>query len=159
MISRSVGSSSTSGSVLTARSLDPASDSVSPSLSAPLLLALCLTLSKINIKFKKKKKGISVTVAMQVSLRTTAGGTVWSASKQRGQDGHEIALVTAASAARGPSIRALGSDTFPIDSTCPVVRGSESFPTEEEGLRLQSRQKLRTPKETEYLKRLKHVLS
>ena len=34
MISRFVGSSPTSGSVLTARSLEPASDSVSPSLSA-----------------------------------------------------------------------------------------------------------------------------
>ena len=35
MISRSVGSSPTSGSVPTARSPEPASDSVSPSLSAP----------------------------------------------------------------------------------------------------------------------------
>ena len=34
-ISRLVGSSPASGSVLTARSLEPASDSVSPSLSAP----------------------------------------------------------------------------------------------------------------------------
>ena len=53
MISRSVGSSPTSGSVLMARSLEPASDSVSPSLSAPTPLALCLGLSKIN-KCKKK---------------------------------------------------------------------------------------------------------
>ena len=50
MISELVSLSPTSGSVLTARSLKPASDSVSPSLSAPLLL----TLSKINIKKKKK---------------------------------------------------------------------------------------------------------
>ena len=35
MISRSVGSSPASGSVLTAQSLEPASDSVSPSLSHP----------------------------------------------------------------------------------------------------------------------------
>ena len=35
MISRFVGSSPASGSVLTARSLEPASDSLSPSLSAP----------------------------------------------------------------------------------------------------------------------------
>ena len=34
------------GSVLTAQSLELASDSVSPSLSAPPLLALCLSLSK-----------------------------------------------------------------------------------------------------------------
>ena len=45
MISRFVGSSPTSGSVLTAQSPEPASDSVSPSLSAPPLLALCLSVS------------------------------------------------------------------------------------------------------------------
>ena len=44
MISRYVGSSPTSGSVLTAQSLDPASDSVSPSLSAPTLLCLSVSL-------------------------------------------------------------------------------------------------------------------
>ena len=44
MISQFMGSSPTSGSVLTAQSPDPASDSVSPSLSAPPLLALCLSL-------------------------------------------------------------------------------------------------------------------
>ena len=44
MISRFVGSSPMSGSVLTARSLEPASYSVSPSLSAPLPLTLCLSL-------------------------------------------------------------------------------------------------------------------
>ena len=49
-ISRSVGSSPASGSVLTARSLEPASDSVSPSLSLPLPCSrsLSLSLSKIN---------------------------------------------------------------------------------------------------------------
>ena len=45
-ISRFVGSSPASGSVPTARSLEPASGSVSPSLSALPVLALCL--SKIN---------------------------------------------------------------------------------------------------------------
>ena len=45
MISRSVGSSPTSGSVLTAQSLEPASDSVSASLSAPPLLVHALSLS------------------------------------------------------------------------------------------------------------------
>ena len=44
MISRFVGLSPTSGSVLTAQSLEPVSDSVSPSLFAPSLLALCLSL-------------------------------------------------------------------------------------------------------------------
>ena len=45
MISWFVRSSPTSGSVLTAQSLEPASDSVSPSLSAPPLLSLCLSVS------------------------------------------------------------------------------------------------------------------
>ena len=50
MISRFVSLSAESGSVLTAQSLEPASGSVSPSLSAPPLLMLCLSLSlsKIN---------------------------------------------------------------------------------------------------------------
>ena len=47
MVSWFVGSSSASGSVLlTAQSLEPASDSVSPSLSAPPQLSLSFT--KIN---------------------------------------------------------------------------------------------------------------
>ena len=46
MISLLVSSSPTSGSVLTAQSLEPASDSVSPSLSAPSLFMLCLSLSQ-----------------------------------------------------------------------------------------------------------------
>ena len=44
MISWLVSSSPASGSVLTARSLEPASDSVPPSLSAPPLLTHCLSL-------------------------------------------------------------------------------------------------------------------
>ena len=48
MISRFVGSSPVSGSVLIAQSLEPASDSVSPSLSAPPLLVLSVPLSKIK---------------------------------------------------------------------------------------------------------------
>ena len=58
IISQLMSLSRASGSVLTAQSLEPASDSVSPSLSAPLLLTLCLSLSlslslsKIN-KLKK----------------------------------------------------------------------------------------------------------
>ena len=44
MISWFMSSSPASGSVLTAQSLEPASDPVSPSLSAPPLLMLCLTL-------------------------------------------------------------------------------------------------------------------
>ena len=45
-ISRFVGSSPAAGSVLTAQSLEPVSDSMSPSLSAPPPLALCLSLSQ-----------------------------------------------------------------------------------------------------------------
>ena len=48
MISWFVGSSPTSGSVLTAQSLEPAWDSVSPSLSPPSLLMCCLFLSLKN---------------------------------------------------------------------------------------------------------------
>ena len=45
MISWFVGSSPMPGSVLTARSLEPTSDSVSPSFSARPLLTLCVSLS------------------------------------------------------------------------------------------------------------------
>ena len=48
MISQFMGSSPASGSLLTARSLEPASGSGSPSLSAPPLLALCLSKKYIN---------------------------------------------------------------------------------------------------------------
>ena len=52
MISRFVSSSPASGFVLTAQSLEPVSDSVSPSLSAlPLLTSVCLSLqNKLNVK-------------------------------------------------------------------------------------------------------------
>ena len=53
--SQFVSSSPASGSGLTARSLEPASDSVSPSLSAPPPLTFCLSLSKINKHYKIKK--------------------------------------------------------------------------------------------------------
>ena len=46
MISWFMGLSPASGSLLTAQSLQPALDSVSPSLSAPPLLTLCLSLSQ-----------------------------------------------------------------------------------------------------------------
>ena len=48
IISQFVGLTPALGSVLTAQSLEPASVSVSPSLSAPPLLILCL--SKISVK-------------------------------------------------------------------------------------------------------------
>ena len=46
VISQSVSSSPASGSVLTAQSLEPVSDSVSPSLSDPPPFMLCLSLSQ-----------------------------------------------------------------------------------------------------------------
>ena len=46
MISQIVGSSPTLGSVLTAQNLEPALDSVSPSLSVPPLLEFSLYLSQ-----------------------------------------------------------------------------------------------------------------
>ena len=52
MISWFVSSSPTSGSVLTAQSLEPASDYVSPPFSAPPLLTLCVSLSIINKHLK-----------------------------------------------------------------------------------------------------------
>ena len=48
MISQFMSSNPTLGSVLTAQSLEPASDSMSPSLSVPPLLALSLSLSNIK---------------------------------------------------------------------------------------------------------------
>ena len=50
MISQRVSSSPTSGSGLTAQSLEAASNSVSPSVPAPslLVLSLCLSLSEVK---------------------------------------------------------------------------------------------------------------
>ena len=55
MISWFMSSSPTSGSVLTAQTLEPVSDSVSPSLSAPLPFMLFLSVSqKMNKNVKKE---------------------------------------------------------------------------------------------------------
>ena len=56
-ISGFVSSSSMSSSVLTAQNLEPASDSVSPSLSAPPLLVLCLSKINKHLKNNKNKNG------------------------------------------------------------------------------------------------------
>ena len=50
MILQFMSSSLASGSVLTAQSLEPASDSVSPALSTLPLVTLCVSLSKTKIK-------------------------------------------------------------------------------------------------------------
>ena len=52
MISWIMSLSPASGSVLTAQSLEPASDSMSPSLSAPPLLVLSLSLKNKQTFFK-----------------------------------------------------------------------------------------------------------
>ena len=56
VISQFMNLSPTSGSMLTAQSLEPASDSVSPSLSAPSPLTLCLSVSQIQINILKKEE-------------------------------------------------------------------------------------------------------
>ena len=54
MILKLLGSSLMSGSVLTAQSLEPASDPVSPSLSANPLMP-CLSLSQKSMNLKKNE--------------------------------------------------------------------------------------------------------
>ena len=61
MISRSVSLSPMSGSVLTARSLEPVSDSVFPSLSGPPLFMLCLSLLNVKKNLKNKKQKTKMT--------------------------------------------------------------------------------------------------
>ena len=50
-----VSSSPVSDSVLTVQSLEPASDSVSPHLSAPPLLMLCLSIINVKKNFRTTK--------------------------------------------------------------------------------------------------------
>ena len=59
-ILQSVSSSPASGSGLMAQSLEPASDSVSPSLSAPPPFMLCVSLSQKQINVKKKKWAVNL---------------------------------------------------------------------------------------------------
>ena len=83
MISRLVSSSPALGSVLMARSLEPASESVSPSLSAPPLLVLSLKNKKIkNIKnlqgtwvaqSDKRLTSAQVTISRFVGLSPVSG--------------------------------------------------------------------------------------
>ena len=62
MISWLMSSSPTLGSVLMAQSLEPASDSVSHSLSVPSTLVLCLSLKNTRTlkKIKKKKRDLTI---------------------------------------------------------------------------------------------------
>ena len=57
MISQFVSSSPALGSVLTAQSLEPALDSISPSLPAPLPFKLCLSVSvSVSVSLSLKNK-------------------------------------------------------------------------------------------------------
>ena len=67
MISWFVGSNPASGSLLTAQTLEPASDSVSASLSAPPPLTFCLCLLKTNVKIFFKKI-ITITIVFYCYL-------------------------------------------------------------------------------------------
>ena len=64
VISRFMGSSPVSGSGLTARSLEPASDSVSPSLSAPPPLTFCLSVSLSQNYVNIKKRFFKVFISL-----------------------------------------------------------------------------------------------
>ena len=74
MLSRFMGSSPASGSVLMAQSLEPASDSVSRSLSAPHLLVLCLSKMNKNVK-KFFFKDCRVQTPCQITTRASVGTT------------------------------------------------------------------------------------
>ena len=56
MISQFMSSSNASGSGLTAQSLEPASDSVSPSVCPSAVCTLSLALSQKHINIKKKEE-------------------------------------------------------------------------------------------------------
>ena len=71
MISLSMSSSPASGSVLTAQSLEPVSDSVTPSLSAPPLLVLSLSQNK-TLKKKSTVSALSLyTCALNLEFLAT----------------------------------------------------------------------------------------
>ena len=93
MISQSVSSSPTSGSVLTARSLEPALDSVSPSLSAPPPLALYFSLSKINktwgswvAQSAKRRTSAQVMISQFMSSRPASGSVLTARSLEPALD-------------------------------------------------------------------------
>ena len=87
MISQFVGSSPTLGSVLTAQSLEPAFDSVSPSLSGPPLLVFSeknQNKQKQNLKKKTHKVRYKLANVLQGSKLHTTFGVIHSTEKQVG---------------------------------------------------------------------------
>ena len=91
MISPFVSSSPASGSVLTAQSLEPASDSVSPSLSA-LPRSCFLSLSKINIRGAwvaqsvKRPTSAQVMISPSVSWSPMSGSVLTAQSLEPASD-------------------------------------------------------------------------
>ena len=88
-----------SGSVLTAWSQGPALDSVSPSLSAPSLLALCLSLLKINInrgawvaQSVKRPASAQVMISRFVSLSPISGSVLTARSLEPASDYVSLSL-------------------------------------------------------------------
>ena len=81
-ISQLVSSSPASGSVLMARSLEPASDSVSPSLSPSPVHALSLSVSEINVRgswvaqLVKRPTSAQVTISQLVSSSPASGSVL-----------------------------------------------------------------------------------
>ena len=103
MISWSVGSSPALGSVLTAQSLEPASNSVSPSLSAPPLFTLCL--SKINVRGVWVAQSVSARLA-QVMISWSVGSSPASVSVMSAQN-LEAALDSVSPSPSPPPLLAL----------------------------------------------------
>ena len=74
MISRFVGSSSVSDSMLTPQSLEPASDSVFPSLYAPPWLALCLL--KRNVRGAWVAQSVERPTSAQVAISRSVSSSL-----------------------------------------------------------------------------------
>ena len=78
------------GSVLTAQSLEPASDSVSPSLSAPPQLALSRSLSKINKTLKIFFKCLFIFEREKVTEHKPGRGREWGKQNLKQASGSEL---------------------------------------------------------------------
>ena len=95
MISRFLGLGPTSGSVLTAQSLEPPSDSASPSPSAPPQLTLCVSLPLKNKNIKRGAWGIQlvkcltltqVLISLLMSLSPALGSVLTAQSLDTASD-------------------------------------------------------------------------
>ena len=82
VISRFMSLSPVSGSVLTAQSLVPASESVSSSFSIPPLFVLSLCLSKMNIQKFKKIYLLEKTITYEVKFNSNEKMPIYKKSKR-----------------------------------------------------------------------------